>query len=642
MDVDTINNGIRGAKEKLALARKQHADGEHVMALDTLVLAQEAIAKAGLEFEQADVKKVDEIVDIERWVEEEQSKNRMEVALAKGNAALQSARKHLSDEDVERSEEEGAEARACFEQARAELEQRASKETKQSIKEELQNELEKLKQEHTKTLEVLGHELAEEIQRQSCVRAGDAALAAARNHLMCGDIVSAKEERATAAFAFHQSKADRQKEMQWINDQIVEAERQALIASGDAELKTSENFLHVKDFDGARMAHRAAVSAFEHSNDMPKLMLAAQLSEDISVQEMQHFLTLCDARVGHAQQMLLGSNDLIGAKDASDEALRDYRQAKTAARQLLLAREQDIVNIKRKLEALVLQHAPCKARFASLQRQADAVEVDMQAIRAQLSEMAQLRNTMAGRQEIAKQNKLLAIHEAKEADILGPLREAQRDRDAQELVEVSVRRELHLAEECKMTLEAQLKHRAKALESIECDLQASRCLLYGCSLAEEAIKYRDVESEKEAIEKFTEGLELVQFVGLRADLLYHRSAALARMGALVDGVDNVWSKYEKALEDALECVKIHPMSPRSYDCKATALRHLGRSVEANDAERLSMSLQQLRTSPHDPQLKESVQNNFRTVLFSEFEDKGGPVRRQDFEYMKVSCMDLWW
>ena len=52
------------------------------------------------------------------------------------------------------------------------------------------------------------------------------------------------------------------------------------------------------------------------------------------------------------------------------------RAPRAAARQLLLAREQDIVNIKRKLEALVLQHAPCKARFASLQRQADAVEVD--------------------------------------------------------------------------------------------------------------------------------------------------------------------------------------------------------------------------------------------------------------------------
>jgi hypothetical protein len=69
MNVNTIKAGISEAKEKLDAARDKKASGEYDLAFQRLSSARDCIADAAKEFELADVPKVQEILDIEKWVE---------------------------------------------------------------------------------------------------------------------------------------------------------------------------------------------------------------------------------------------------------------------------------------------------------------------------------------------------------------------------------------------------------------------------------------------------------------------------------------------------------------------------------------------------------------------------------------------
>ena len=135
-----------------------------------------------------------------------------------------------------------------------------------------------VEQEYMDKLALFHQEADEAMERASQVAAGDAALAAARSKLSSGDIEGAKEERATAVYAYQEAKADKRAELVWMNDQIVEAERRVVVAEGDAAMVKARACLDRDEFVGARAARLAAAVAFDKSGEHGKLQCARGLA----------------------------------------------------------------------------------------------------------------------------------------------------------------------------------------------------------------------------------------------------------------------------------------------------------------------------------------------------------------------------
>ena len=90
----------------------------------------------------------------------------------------------------------------------------------------------------------------------------------------------------------------------------------------------------------------------------------------------------------------------------------------------------------------------------------------------------------------------------------------------------------------------------------------------------------------EACKLFSDGLSTARTVELKAALFVSRSAALCGM-----------NRYEEALLDADECIKIRRSWARSYSCQAAALSGLGRTEEAERCRRLALALADLKQDP---------------------------------------------
>ena len=90
----------------------------------------------------------------------------------------------------------------------------------------------------------------------------------------------------------------------------------------------------------------------------------------------------------------------------------------------------------------------------------------------------------------------------------------------------------------------------------------------------------------EAHRLFSESLSTARTVELKSALLVSRSAALCGM-----------NRYEEALLDADECIKIRRSWARSYSCQAAALNGLGRTEEAERCRRLAPALADLKQDP---------------------------------------------
>ena len=84
----------------------------------------------------------------------------------------------------------------------------------------------------------------------------------------------------------------------------------------------------------------------------------------------------------------------------------------------------------------------------------------------------------------------------------------------------------------------------------------------------------------DALVLYTQALEKARNTDLQSAVYFNRSVALARM-----------FRWEEALQDANECVKINPNWPRGPECQGTALEGLGRLPEALAAFENALALE---------------------------------------------------
>jgi hypothetical protein len=277
-----INEDIGRAKNMLNLLRKELKEGRELShfeaARKTWDKADTGIREAAAEYEHAGVPKAQEILDIEKRIEEEHRKLLICAAVAAGEAALTTSKSKLQTPrgaDGTTSETTSA----PLELSRDAEWMKANKDvvlvleprrTRSGAMDDVECARKLLmdatfffasahavpcyeeftrengsvflgipEQEHKRKIKALQEAIDEEIERLSCWSAGEAALAAARCMLLKGDVAGAKEERATAVYAFEQAKTDRRIEMTYLNDQIVQLEQQVLTRYHDN--------LHVKN-----------------------------------------------------------------------------------------------------------------------------------------------------------------------------------------------------------------------------------------------------------------------------------------------------------------------------------------------------------------------------------------------------------
>lgn len=104
--------------------------------------------------------------------------------------------------------------------------------------------------------------------------------------------------------------------------------------------------------------------------------------------------------------------------------------------------------------------------------------------------------------------------------------------------------------------------------------------------------------EKEAVEHYSAAIALDPTNHV---FFSNRSAAYCKL-----------QHYEKALDDANECVKINPKWPKAYSRKASALEFMGRFSDAAEAYG-----EGLKIDPDNEQFKEAQQNALKSVSGSE-------------------------
>ena len=111
-----------------------------------------------------------------------------------------------------------------------------------------------------------------------------------------------------------------------------------------------------------------------------------------------------------------------------------------------------------------------------------------------------------------------------------------------------------------------------------------------CEIAKDSFqkgtKVNKAGNHNEAYQFFSQGLSTARTVELQSALLVSRSAALCGM-----------NRYQEALVDAVECVKIRKSWARSYSCQEAALNGLGRTEEAGRCRRLASALANLKQDP---------------------------------------------
>ena len=668
MNVNTINDGIKTARERLARARAELADAAFERALDVLGEARDAIGEAAMEFELADVPVVAEISDIERGIAELRKETHHGSAVSRGEDALRRARALLTDDDFDGALGEAKAARAHFAQAHAALpglrwaaagaaKPAGTAVTGAGLAAALAGGRIEFSREHLRAFELsaslqgdsyirvgeeyfcivaadgsiveqeymdklaLFHQEADEaMERASQVAAGDAALAAARSKLSSGDIEGAKEERATAVYAYQEAKADKRAELVWMNDQIVEAERRVVVAEGDAAMVKARACLDRDEFVGARAARLAAAVAFDKSGEHGKLQCARGLATEIAGAEMQTYLAECDLIIQSAQDNLVGGDDIEGAKDERARAAGVLHEAERCAKALLEADGGEMQELLNRIAALAAEHAPCMELVDSLKAKESRLRTEIAVVEDELREGFELQASVAGREELVKLKARLALAQEGQHACRAALATALEERKAQSAVSAAVRQELAVVEERKKRVQEAIALRGKALGDIDEDVAAARSLLYGTGLLDQTED--DKETCTQAAHIFGEGLAHATSVGMRADLLFGRCDALSRL-----------KRFEEALRDAEARSKVRPLSARSFDCKATALRGLERSVEAMDAQKLADSLRLLASEPENVAFQKAVRANFSTVLVSEFAppESDRPVRREDFE-----------
>jgi len=104
-----------------------------------------------------------------------------------------------------------------------------------------------------------------------------------------------------------------------------------------------------------------------------------------------------------------------------------------------------------------------------------------------------------------------------------------------------------------------------------------------------------------AYDLFSQSLLIARTVELKSEILASRSAVLCSM-----------LRWEEALVDADECILIRKSWSSSYACQATALYGLGRGEEADQAQRLSLALAQLKQDPQN-EVCSAAQASFRSL-----------------------------
>lgn len=90
----------------------------------------------------------------------------------------------------------------------------------------------------------------------------------------------------------------------------------------------------------------------------------------------------------------------------------------------------------------------------------------------------------------------------------------------------------------------------------------------------------------EAYESFSQGLSLATTLELRSALLVSRGVSLCAM-----------KRFEEALVDAEDCIRLRKSWARSFTSQAAALHGLGRTDEAERATRLATALSHLKQDP---------------------------------------------
>jgi hypothetical protein len=338
MNVTAINDGIKDSKERLELARQKLEDLKNEDALELLKEARDAIGEAIREFELADVPKVQEIIDIEKSIVEQEIRALHSAAVVEAEDALQSARARLEDEDFDGARREQANAKFYFAKAH--------------------KIFGSVQQEYLDKISQLELAIEMEVERASQVAAGDAALTAARSKLAYLDIEGAKEERATAVFAFQQAKADKRAELVWIHEQIVEAERQVIVTEGDTALAAARQRLKNSQIEAARAARIKAVEAFETSCEHEKMQTALNFEQDIAEVEIQELYATGGRYVDCARKKVEGGNDIEGAKEDRHLAAQVFNKAALSAEVLLRYQSAEIVKFLDTIAALTKQHAP--------------------------------------------------------------------------------------------------------------------------------------------------------------------------------------------------------------------------------------------------------------------------------------------
>jgi len=111
-----------------------------------------------------------------------------------------------------------------------------------------------------------------------------------------------------------------------------------------------------------------------------------------------------------------------------------------------------------------------------------------------------------------------------------------------------------------------------------------------CEIAKDSFqkgtKANKAGNHNEAYQFFSQSLLTARTVELQSALFVSRSAALCGM-----------NRYQEALVDADECVKIRKSWARSYSCQEAALKGLGRTEEAGQCRRLASALANLKQDP---------------------------------------------
>ena len=669
MDVGIINEGIREAKELLEAARAQQAEACFEHAMDSLRLAREAIGKAVKEFELAGVQVVDGILDIRWWINEEEFKTDARAAAAGGEAALQNAQRLLTGEDIEGAQKERRSAAALFakgysvlgELARELSNRNGSRTRMEEQQKKLSDELQLLQQGHTEKLAVLDRAIDAEAERQSFVSVGDAALAAARMKLTEGNVDDAKEERATAVYAFSQASANRKIELVWLNDQIVETEQQLRAQEGDKALAKSKVHVQRDEFEAARMSQSSAEKIYRSVNDSAKLALAIQFKDDISRAEMDDGLKQGDDVIVAARSKLSSSvchayqDEIESAHTAQafnvirfqlehiqamhGKAAGHYQHAEQVAQTMLREFDADIQQFQCRIETLRKEHAPCIALLQSISETRDDVQAEITELEEEIKEGQELRNSVSGRIELKRLQKRHAAAEKKMSEISGPLRAAEKEREAQKMVHMSVKGDLRVAEAAKKAIEDEFGRRQASLYDLDCDIKAADCLIDGCELLREFVNFDDCDILTEAVDKFAEGLEAAESEDMKAHLLYIRGGAFLKMGLKMGDSDDgseASKYYTMALDDAAARQKIRPSSARSFEMEAQALQRLGRCQEAGEREQLSQSIALLKSSPGDPRIMEKVKMSFNKVCSEKYKpQEKTSVSRDDFQVKTV-------